>query len=91
MKTLQDVEEFIRENEEDAYKFAMSQLADTDIDIIASTVGLQDLLIVATLKDGGGKAGLAHIYDELNGKSIHNEMLAEMAFKQASKLPFMNK
>lgn len=91
MKTLQDVEEFIRENEEDAYKFAMSQLADTDIDIIASTVGLQDLLIVATLKDGGGKAGLTHIYDELNGKSIHNEMLAEMAFKQASKLPFMNK
>ena len=91
MKTLQDVEDFIRDNEDDAYKFAMSQLADTDIDIIASTVGLQNLLIVNTLKNGGGKSGLIHIYDELNGKSAHNEKLAEMAFNQASKLPFMNK
>lgn len=91
MKTLQDVEDFIKENEEDAYKFAMSQLSDTDIDIIASTVGLQDLLIVATLKNGGGKPGLIHIYDELNGKSVHNEMMADMVYKQACKLPFMNK
>lgn len=66
LKTLQDVEDFIRENEDDAYKFAMSQLSDTDIDIIASTVGLQDLLIVHTLKNGGGKSGLIQIYDELN-------------------------
>lgn len=91
MTTLQDVEDFIKQNEDDAYKFAMSQLADTDIDIIASTVGLQNLLIVYTLKNGGGKSGLVHIYDELNGKSIHNEKLAEMAYKQACKLPFMNK
>lgn len=91
MNTLQDVEDFIKQNEDDAFKFAMSQLADTDIDIIASTVGLQDLLIVHTLKNGGGKTGLVHIYDELNGISIHNEKLAEMAFKKACKLPFMNK
>jgi putative GTP pyrophosphokinase len=91
MKTLQDVEDFIKENEDDAYKFAMSQLSDTDIDIIASTVALQDLLIVSALKKGGGKPALIHIYDELNGKSIHNERLAEMAFKQACNLPFMNK
>lgn len=91
LKTLQDVEDFIKQNEDDAYKFAMSQLADTDIDIIASTVGLQDLLIVHTLKNGGGKTGLVHIYDELNGKSIHNEKLADMAYKKACKLPFMNK
>lgn len=91
LKTLQDVEDFIKENEDDAYKFAMSQLSDTDIDIIASTVGLQDLLIVHTLKNGGGKSGLVHIYDELNGKSIHNEKLADMAYKKACKLPFMNK
>ncbi len=91
MKTLQDVEDFIKENEDDAYKFAMSQLSDTDIDIIASTVALQDLLIVSALKKGGGKPALIHIYDELNGKSIHNERLADMAYKQACNLPFMNK
>ncbi len=91
MNTLQDVEDFIHDNEDDAFKFAMSQLADTDIDIIASTVALQDLLIVHTLKNGGGKKALAHLYDELNGKSVHNEQLAEMTFRQARKLPFMNK
>ena len=91
MKTLQDVEDFIRENEEDAYKFAMSQLSDTDIDIIASTVGLQNLLIVHALKNGGGKASLVHLYDELNGKSVHNEKLADMTYKKACKLPFMNR
>lgn len=91
LKTLKDVEDFIKDNEEDAFKFAMSQLADTDIDIIASTVGLQDLLIVHTLKNGGGKPGLVHIYDELNGASIHNEKLADMAYQKALKLPFMNK
>lgn len=91
MQTLQDIEDLIKKNEEDAYKFAMSQLADTDLDIIASTLALQDLLIVATLKNGSGKTGLVHLYDALNGKSVHNERLAEMAFSTASNLPFMNK
>lgn len=91
LKTLQDVEDFIKENENDAYKFAMSQLSDTDIDIIASTVGLQYLLIVHTLKNGGGRQGLIQIYDKLNGKSLHNEKLADMVYKKACKLPFMNK
>lgn len=91
LETLQDVEDFIKDNEDDAFKFAMSQLADTDIDIIASTVGLQDILIVNTLKNGGGMADLIHIYDELNGKSVHNERLAEMTYQIAGKLPFMHK
>ena len=91
MKNLQDVEDFIRDNEEDAYQFAMSQFADTDIDIIASTVGLQDMLIVATLKKGGGKPGLHHIFDQLNGESPHNAQLAEMVYQQALKLPFMSR
>lgn len=91
MNTLQDMEDFIRENEEDAYKFAMSQLADTDIDIIASTVALQDLLIVNALKKGGGKQALIHIFDELNGKSIHNEKLADIAYSYACNLSFMKK
>lgn len=90
LETLQDVHDFIKENEEDAYQFAMIQFSGTDIDIIASTVALQDLLIVAALKMGGGKVALKHIYDVLNGKSVHNERLAEMAYRQACKLPFMS-
>lgn len=91
LKTLQDLENFIHDNEDDAYKFAMSQLADTDIDIIASTISVQDLLIVATLKNGYGKKGLVHLYNELNGTSKHNERLADMIYEQACKLSFMSK
>lgn len=91
LETLQDVEDFIRNNEEDAYLFALSQFADTDIDIIASNVALQDLLIVATMKNGGGIPALEHLYDAINGKSVHNRRLAEMAYERAQKLPFMNR
>lgn len=89
METLQDVADFIRDNEEDAYQFALSQLSKTDIDIVASTIGLQDLLIVATLKNGGGRLGVKHIYDVVQGESEHNVALADMALYQASNLPFM--
>lgn len=89
METLQDVADFIRNNEEDAYQFALSQLSKTDIDIVASTIGLQDLLIVATLKNGGGRLGVKHIYDVVQGESEHNVALADMALYQASNLPFM--
>jgi len=91
METLKDIAVFIRNNEDDAYRLAVSQLADTDLDIIASTIGLQNLLIVATLKNGGGKAGLRHLFDIINGVSVHNDSLAQLVYRQAGKLPFMNK
>lgn len=90
MQTLGDVDKMLREHKNDAYKLAMSQLADTDLDILSSSIGLQNLCIVVTLKNGGGKSGLKHVYDVVNGESPHNESLAEMVFQQASKLPFMN-
>ena len=91
MQTIGDLERFLRENEEDAYNLALNQLADTDIDILASTVSLQNLIIVAHLKNGGGKRALKHVYDVLNGESPHNERLAEMQYDVARKLAFMNK
>lgn len=91
LETLQDVENFIRDNEEDAYKLAMSQLAETDIDIMSSTVGVQNLIIVKVLKNGGGIAGIKRVYDVLNGDSPHNEAMARIIYDEAVKLPFMNK
>lgn len=91
MKTLQDVQDLIHDNEEDAYRFAMSQFADTDIDIIASTLGLQDLLIVDALKKGGGRPALHRIFNQLNGDSPYNEQLADMVYRQAANLPFMSR
>lgn len=87
--TLDDVEHFISDNENDAFQLAMSQLASTDIDIVASTIALQNLLIVHALKQGKGRDGLQHIYDMLNGVSKRNEQLADSVYRQASALAFM--
>ena len=90
LESLQDVEDWKKQNAEDAYNLALCQFSDTDIDIIASTVGLQDLLFVTALKNGGGKQALVHIFDELNGPSPHNKALADLVYDQACNLEFMN-
>jgi hypothetical protein len=87
--TLGDVEQFIATNTEEAYLLAISQLAFTDLDIIAESVALQNLCIVHILKTGGRKKELTEFYDILNGKKPENEVLAELTCEQAQKLPFM--
>ena len=89
LSTLGDVERMIAEDTEDAYQLALYQLGATDIDILSSTVGLQNLCIVAILKSGGGKIGLQHMFDAVNGVSAQNADLAEIVFKQATRLSFM--
>ena len=91
MQTLGDVERMVKENYDDAYQLALSQLGSTDIDILASTVGLQNLCIVHILKSGGGRQGLVRMFDQVNGKSEQSEYLADMILEQARRLSFMNK
>ena len=50
MNTLGDIERMINENYEDAYQLALFQLGSTDIDILSSNIGLQNLCIVHILK-----------------------------------------
>lgn len=89
-KTLGDIEQLIKENCDDAYQFAVFELGNTDIDIISTTVGLQDLLIVKILKMGLGKAGLVDMLNALNGESAYNTARAERIMGNAAKLEFMN-
>ena len=87
--TLGDVARLRNKYEEDAYALARHQLGNTDLDIISSAVGLQNICIVCILSQGGGKIGLLRFFNALNGKNTNNEELAELTFKQASNLPFM--
>ena len=89
--TLGDVARLRNTYEEDAYALARHQLGNTDLDIISSAVGLQNICIVCILSQGGGKIGLLRFFNALNGHDSHNEELADLTFKQASNLPFMNK
>ena len=81
--TLGDVSRLIRTYEEDAYRLARHQLGNTDIDIVSSAIGLQNICIVCILKTGGGKIGLERLFEVLNGNNSQNASIAEMTYQQA--------
>lgn len=84
--TLGDVSRLIRQYEEDAYRLARHQLGNSDIDIISSAIGLQNICIVCILSTGGGKIGLERLFDALNGHNSQNSELAELTYEQAKSL-----
>ena len=91
LKTLGDIDRMIKDYSEGAYQIACYQIGLTDLGIISSSIGPQDLCIAYILKNGGGKAGIKHTFDLLNGESGNNDMMAEMLLEQSKDLPFMNK
>ncbi len=90
-RTLNDVEIFKNEYATDAYLLARHQIGHTDLDILASSIGLQNLCIVAVLTKGGGKIGLKYLFDIVNGENDSNILLADITYNQAKDLPFVNK
>ena len=91
LKTLGDISNIIKNYSEGAYQIACYQIGLTDLDIISSSIGPQDLCIAFILKNGGGKAGIKYMFDLLNGESESNDIMAEMLLEQSNGLPFMNK
>ena len=89
-KTLGDINRLIKEYADAAYQIACYQISLTDLDILASSVGPQDLCIAYILRSGGGKAGIRRLFDELNGPSEGHEIIASMLLEQSKDLPFMN-
>ena len=86
METLEDVQQFIDGNSDDAYQLALSQLAVTDLDILSESVGPLNLCLVHVLKHNGGLDGLRQVYDSINGKHRSNEVLAAALLKQAQSI-----
>lgn len=85
-KTLGDVEQLKKKYEEDAYRLARHQLGNTDLDIISSAVGVQNICIVCIIDAGGGKVGLERFFDAINGHNTQNEAIAELTYEQARKV-----
>jgi hypothetical protein len=85
-KTLGDVQRLVKQYEEDAYRLARHQLGNTDLDIISSAVGIQNICIVCILATGGGKMGLVRFFDAINGYNSQNEAIAEMTFNLAKSI-----
>ena len=89
-QTLGDIQNLIKEFSEAAYQIACFQIGITDIDIIASSIAIQNLCTAYILKQGGGKVGLKLMFDQINGESESNDMMAEFLADQCKDLPFMN-
>lgn len=89
--TLGDVDRLIKQCSDDAYLLAVSQLALTDLDIMAESVAPTNLCIVHILKNGGDVKDLTRFYDLLNGEKSNNAELAASIFERAGKMPFMQR
>jgi hypothetical protein len=90
LKTLGDIATMIKDYSDGAYQIACYQIGLTDLDIISSSIGPQNLCIAYILKNGGGKAGIKYMFDLLNGESESNASMAEFMVEQSKDLPFMN-
>ena len=86
LKTLGDVEKMKKENGADAYKFAVHQIGATDLDIVSSSIALQNLCVIRIIKNGGGVIGLVKMFEKLNGPSSYNEIRAKRIIEQAKSL-----
>jgi ppGpp synthetase/RelA/SpoT-type nucleotidyltranferase len=86
MRTIGDVVRMSDNYSESAYQLALVQLAGTGLDILASSVALQNLCIVYILKKGFGVAGLVKMFDTLYGKNDYNAQRADRIFEQAKKV-----
>lgn len=89
--TLGDLDRLIKDYTETAYHFAVYELGNTDIDIISSTIGLLDLLIVYIIGHGGTADHLRQLFDGVFGKSEYNAARAEKAMENAKKLGIKKK
>ena len=86
MKTIGDIENMRNEYSDAAFQLASLQLAGTGLDIVACSVALQNLCIVAVLKQGFGEAGLLRLFNLFYGDSSYNAQRAQRVFEQAQKI-----
>ena len=88
--TLGDVKKLIVDYAEAGFQIACYQIGLTDLDIVSSTVGPQNICFAFILKNGGGRPGIKMMLDILHGESPNNETMAGYIADQAADLPFMN-
>ena len=86
MRTIGDIERLRNEYSDGAYQLALLQLAGTGLDIVAQSVALQNICIVAILRQGFGEAGLVRLFAALYGESTYNVQRAQRIYEQAHKI-----
>ena len=89
-KTLGDVEKMKHDYAEAAYQLALHQLGGTDLDIISSSLALQDLCIAHLVHNGYGEKALADFFAALNGPGPYNQARAARIMELARELQWIH-
>lgn len=84
LHTLGDLARMVEEESDEAYRLAERQLADTGLDIISSTIGLQNLCVTHALKQGMGEVGLRLLFEKLGTSEHHAERRAKTMLRLAN-------
>ncbi len=82
-ETLGDVEKMKLEYSDAAYQLAVKQFGTTDLDILSSNVGLQDLCLAYILKTDGSETGIRKFFDTIYGERPLNARSAKRVIEQA--------
>lgn len=86
MKTIGDIERLLKTYGEGAYQLALIQITGSDSCSMAYSLVLQNICIVAILKQGFGEAGLIRLFALLYGESPYNAQHAKTIYEQAQRI-----
>lgn len=79
-QTLKDLDDFVKNNAEYAYRLAIYQFKDTDIDIITSATPIQNLCFVHVMQCGYGEGGLSMLLTSIFGERKSNASYAKKLY-----------
>lgn len=85
-KTLGDIDQLLKKYSDDAFTLATHQIGRTDLDIISSSIGIQNLCCIHILRMGGGILEIKKIFDIIDGNSPFNEERARMIIEDAKSI-----
>jgi len=86
LKSLGDLENLKSKYGRDAHHFAIRQFSETDIDIVASSIGLYYLCVVYIIEQRLGETGLTLFFDYIYGERKSNARTAKKAMEIADQM-----
>lgn len=89
-KTLGDLERMKNECFNVAYSLGAQEIGRTDLDIISSSLALQNLCFAYIVMHGYGVKGLEDFLEDLNGHSEYNKISAERTYANLMELQYFN-
>ena len=82
IKYLAELEDIRIKYSKDAFKLSLVQLQDKDIDILLSSVGIRNLILLYIVNSGGSETDIVDIYDMLYGRRKSNKTIAHKMYEQ---------